>query len=157
MNGNGTFVFTPAANYNGTDSSRSRRTAERRTEHGDRQRTVTPVNDAPVAANGSATTNEDAAIGGTVVATDIDSPTLTYSVVTGPAHGSLALNPDGSFTYTPAANYNGSDPFTFKAIDGAADSTSRTVTLTVDPGQRQPDRRRRRRVLRGRGRPGRSS
>jgi VCBS repeat-containing protein len=132
VNGSGTFVYTPAANYNGPDSFTFKAndgTADSNTATV--TVTVTPVNDAPAAANGSATTNEDTAVSGTVVATDIDSPTLTYSVVTGPAHGSLALNPDGSFTYTPAANYNGPDAFTFKANDGAADSNTATVTLTV--------------------------
>ena len=42
--------------------------------------------------------------------------------MTGPAHGTLTLNADGSFTYTPAANYNGTDSFTYKANDGTADS-----------------------------------
>jgi VCBS repeat-containing protein len=52
--------------------------------------------------------------------------------VSGPAHGSLTLNADGSFTYTPDANYNGADSFTYKANDGVADSGAVTVSLTVD-------------------------
>ena len=49
-------------------------------------------------------------------------------LVTGPAHGTLTLNADGSFTYTPAANYNGTDSFTYKANDGTLDSNVATVT-----------------------------
>ena len=49
----------------------------------------------------------------------------------GPAHGTLTLNADGSFTYTPSANYNGADSFTYKANDGTADSNVATVTITV--------------------------
>src|SRR6185437_12906686 len=49
----------------------------------------------------------------------------------GPAHGALTLNANGSFTYTPAANYNGADSFTYKANDGTADSNVATVSLTV--------------------------
>ena len=41
--------------------------------------------------------------------------TLTAVLVTGPAHGTLTLNPDGSFTYTPAAGFSGSDSFTYQA------------------------------------------
>ena len=56
---------------------------------------------------------------------------LTAVLVSGPAHGTLTLNADGSFTYTPDANYNGTDSFTYKANDGTADSNVATVTLTV--------------------------
>ena len=52
--------------------------------------------------------------------TDVDGDTLTAVLVTGPAHGTLTLNADGSFTYTPTANYNGTDSFTYKANDGTA-------------------------------------
>jgi VCBS repeat-containing protein len=49
----------------------------------------------------------------------------------GPAHGTLALNANGSFTYTPAANFNGTDTFTYRASDGTLTSNLATVTLTV--------------------------
>ena len=58
--------------------------------------------------------------------------TLTAVLVSGPAHGSLTLNPDGSFGYTPAANYNGLDSFTYRASDGPAVSNTVTVSLTVN-------------------------
>src|SRR5262249_49932192 len=45
----------------------------------------------------------------------------------------FTLNADGSFSYTPAANYNGTDTFTYKANDGAADSNIATVTITINP------------------------
>jgi VCBS repeat-containing protein len=51
-------------------------------------------------------------------------------LVSGPAHGTLTLNANGSFTYTPAANYNGPDSFTYKANDGQADSNVATVSIT---------------------------
>ena len=57
--------------------------------------------------------------------TDVDGATLTAVLVTGPAHGTLALNADGSFTYTPAANFNGADSFTYRANDGPACRTRR--------------------------------
>ncbi len=49
-----------------------------------------------------------------------------------PAHGKLKLNDDGSFTYTPAAGYSGSDSFRYRAFDGHLDSaTAATVTMTI--------------------------
>ncbi len=65
--------------------------------------------------------------------TDTESDPLTAVEVTGPAHGSLTLNANGSFTYTPSANYSGADSFTYKANDGALDSNTVTVSLTVNP------------------------
>ena len=52
--------------------------------------------------------------------TDVDGDTLTRVAGHRPGHGTLTLNADGSFTYTPAANYNGTDSFTYKANDGSA-------------------------------------
>ena len=92
--------------------------------------TVNPVNDAPVAANDAYTTDEDTPLtrpapGVLANDTDVDGATLTAVLVTGPAHGTLALNADGSFTYTPAANFNGSDSFTYQASDGPRSRPSR--------------------------------
>src|SRR5439155_5138393 len=62
---------------------------------------------------------------------DIDSATITAVLVAGPAHGTLTLNANGSFTYTPAGNYAGPDSFTYKANDGSLDSSVATVSITV--------------------------
>jgi hypothetical protein len=63
--------------------------------------------------------------------TDPDGDTLTAVLASGPSHGSLALNPDGSFTYAPAANFNGTDSFTYRAGDGELNSNPATVTIQV--------------------------
>jgi VCBS repeat-containing protein len=63
--------------------------------------------------------------------TDFDPTILTAVKVTDPANGTLTLNADGGFTYTPAANFNGTDTFTYKANDGLTDSNVATVTITV--------------------------
>jgi VCBS repeat-containing protein len=99
--------------------------------------TVDAVNDAPTAANDTYSTTEDNAL--TVAAAsgvlandgDPDGNQLSAAVSSGPSHGTVALNADGSFTYTPAANYNGSDSFSYRASDGTATSGLATVTLTV--------------------------
>ena len=94
------------------------------------------TNDTPVANPDSYTVAEDATL--TVAAagvlandTDVDGDALSAVLVTGPANGSLTLNADGSFTYTPNANFNGTDAFTYRAHDGTVDSALATVTLTV--------------------------
>jgi hypothetical protein len=56
---------------------------------------------------------------------------LSLSVVTSPAHGQLSLQPSGLFVYTPAANYNGADSFTYRVQDAATDSATATVSLTI--------------------------
>src|SRR5439155_12992409 len=53
--------------------------------------------------------------------TDADGDPLTASVVSGPSHGSLTFNTNGTFRYTPDANYNGPDSFTYTANDGFGD------------------------------------
>ena len=63
--------------------------------------------------------------------TDGESDPLTAVKVTDPANGTLTLNPDGSFLYTPNANFNGVDTFTYQANDGTGDSNVATVTITV--------------------------
>src|SRR5207244_4006101 len=66
--------------------------------------------------------------------TDIDGGALSAVLVGGPSHGTLTLNSNGSFTYTPAADYNGTDTFTYKANDGITNSVQpATVTITVAP------------------------
>ena len=137
LNANGSFTYTPAANYNGTDSfTYKANDGSPRQQRGHVSLTVTAVNDAPVAANDSYSTTEDTPL--TVTApgvlgndTDVDGDSLTAVLVSGPSHGTLTLNANGSFTYTPAANYNGTDSFTYKANDGSLDSNVATVSLTV--------------------------
>ena len=94
--------------------------------------TINPVNDAPVASNQSVITNEDTAKSITLVATDTESSGLTYTVVTAPSKGSLT-GTGASRTYTPNANFNGTDLFTFRVSDGSANSNVATVNISVIP------------------------
>jgi VCBS repeat-containing protein len=98
--------------------------------------TVTPVNDAPVATDDSYRTSEDTPLtvpGAGVLSndSDVDGDALTAVVLSGPTNGTLTLNADGSFTYTPNANYSGPDGFTYRAEDRALQSNVATVTITV--------------------------
>src|SRR2546423_15176896 len=82
--------------------------------------TVNPVNDAPLASDGSATLNEDGstAVDLSALVSDVETSNanLTYTVVGSPTHGTLTGS-GGSRTYTPDANYNGTDSFTYKVTD----------------------------------------
>ena len=128
LNADGTFTYTPAHDYNGSDSfSFKANDGSLDSNVATESLTINPVNDAPVAANGSVSGNEDTVIAGVLAASDVDNTPaqLSYALVGangGATHGTVALNANGTFTYTPAANFNGSDSFSFKANDGQLDS-----------------------------------
>jgi len=62
---------------------------------------------------------------------DPEGTAFTAQLVNGPTHGTLTLNSNGSFVYTPLANFFGSDSFTYQASDGATASNIATVTISV--------------------------
>lgn len=133
VNANGTFIYTPNANFFGTDSFTYTVSDG---NGGSNTYTVTVnvanVNDVPVGANGSATTAEDVALNGNLpAATDLDGDALTYALATGPANGTVVVNANGSYTYTPAANFNGNDSFTFTVSDGNGGVVTYTQSITV--------------------------
>src|SRR5207249_3626361 len=131
LNANGSFTYTPAANYNGGDSfTYKANDGALNSNVATVSITVTAVNDAPGANAQSATTAEDTAKAITLTASDVDGDALTYSIVSGPTHGALSGTAP-NVTYTPAANYNGPDSFTFKANDGTVDSAAATISITV--------------------------
>ena len=87
----------------------------------------------PVATAASVTTDEDMAKSGILTGTDVNGSALSFSKVADPSHGTVTINATtGAYTYTPVANYNGSDSFTFKVNDGTLDSAFATVSLTVN-------------------------
>ena len=135
LNADGSFTYTPAANYNGPDSfTYKANDGQADSNVATVSINVGAVNDAPVAQNDSIGGHRGHA--GRRQRADQRHrrrrrrPRCAV-LVSGPAHGSLTLNADGSFTYTPAANYNGPDSFTYKANDGQADSNVATVSITV--------------------------
>ena len=144
LNSDGSFAYTPNANFNGADGF---------TYHANDgvadsnivtvTLTVSPVNDAPTADDNAYTTDEDTPL--TVAApgvlgndSDVDGDSLRAVLDIGPDNGTLTLNSGGSFTYTPNANFNGADSFTYHANDGVADSNIVAVTLTINPDNDAP-------------------
>ena len=138
----GTFTFIPVANYNGpVPTVTYTLTDGTATSTANLDITVTPVDDFPVAVNdGTYTTNEDIPYSGTVVTKDIPSGdgSNVWSLETNPAHGTVVVKLDGTFTYTPAPNYNGSDSFTYKLCDADNDCSVATVTFTVSSVNDKP-------------------
>ena len=143
LNANGTFTYTPDADFNGVDSFTYRvRDGNGGEDTAVVNITVDPANDAPVAADDAFTTNEDVALMGDVLADngsgaddDLDGDTLTVDVmpVVGPSDGMLVLNANGTFTYTPDANFNGADSFTYRVRDGNGGEDTAVVNITIDP------------------------
>ncbi|MCX6035757.1 MAG: Ig-like domain-containing protein [Chloroflexi bacterium] len=126
-----TICYTPTANYNGTDSFVVQVSdGNGGTDTITVKVNIAAVNDAPVANAQSVSTAKNNAKAITLTDTDVDSGTLTYSVVAGPSHGSLSGSAP-NVTYTPAANYSGTDSFTFKAYDSRLYSNIATVSITV--------------------------
>lgn len=125
-------IYTPNADFYGTDSFTFKVTYGAASTAAKVSITVNPVNVPPVANNQSVTTSEDTAREITLSASDFDGDALTYVVISGPAHGTLSgIAPN--FIYTPAADYNGTDSFTFKTNDGTVDSNVATVTIAIAP------------------------
>lgn len=140
FNANGTFVYTPEANYFGPDSFQY--VANDGTSNSDPATVsidVASVNDRPVAVAKQYDLVEDNVLsvediaGLLVGATDIDSPPAALSAVliTPPAHGDVVINPNGSFVYTPDLDYAGLDTFRYAVFDGTSNSVDATVSVTM--------------------------
>jgi gliding motility-associated-like protein len=139
INLDGTYIYTPALNYNGPDSF-----IYQICDNGTPvlcataivSLTVSAVNDAPIALNDAATTNEDTPLNGTTVLsndTDPDGNALsaTTTAITLPANGSLTLNTNGTYSYIPNTNFNGSDSFVYEVCDNGTPILCNTATVTI--------------------------
>ncbi|MFZ5814572.1 MAG: S8 family serine peptidase [Bacillota bacterium] len=129
-----TVTYTPDGNYNGSDAFTFRVTDSAGAyDDATVSLTVSPVNDAPAAADDSASTTTDTAVTIAVLANDSDpdGDGLSVTNLTQPANGAASLNADGTVTYTPNPGFTGSDSFTYQASDGTTTSSTATVSITV--------------------------
>jgi len=145
LSADGSFTYTPDSGFSGTDSfTYVANDGSLQSNEGTVTITVDPVNHAPEAAGDSysveqdGTLSIDAAEGVLANDTDQDGDALTASLVDSPNHGTLTLNDDGSFIYTPDAGYDGADSFTYRAHDGELDSDTSTVAITVEKANEAP-------------------
>jgi len=137
----GSYTYTPAANYNGTDAfTYTVSDGKGGTATGTIVVNVASVNDAPTTSNGTASGTEDGSVTGQLAAQDVDGDTVTFGLAAngGPAHGTVTINPNGSYTYTPAANFNGNDSFTYTASDGKGGTVTGTITVSVSASNDAP-------------------
>ena len=138
LNENGSFSYTPNSNFNGADSF----TYKANDGYDDSNIaivsiTVKPVNDAPVAVDNSYSVSENSDLNIVIPGVlgnddDLDNDQLNAVLVESTTNGTLNLNENGSFSYTPNSNFNGADSFTYRANDGYDDSNIATVEITVD-------------------------
>ena len=131
----GAYTYTPNANATGSDTF-TFRVNDGTTDSNIATVTVTitPVNDAPLASESAVTTDENVPVSGTLVASDVDSPTLSFGIVTNGSRGTATVTnaATGAFTYTPSSGQAGTDTFTFQVSDGALVSNIATVSVTID-------------------------
>ena len=147
----GTWTYKPSTNYNGSDSftvtvsDGKGGTATSTISIG-----ITPVNEAPkiddpnspnydpVTGHYAANTDENKPVSGQVKATDPDGDPLTYAKGSDPQHGTVTVNADGIWTYTPSKDYSGADSFTVTVSDGRGGTTTATVDIGVNPVNEPP-------------------
>ena len=132
----GSFTYTPNANANGSDTFTFK--ANDGTEDSAEATvtvTITSVNDTPVASDASTAVLTGSTTPGILVATDVDSSSLTYAIVANGTKGMAVVTnaATGAYTYTPSPGATGVDSFTFKANDSALDSNVASVTVTIVP------------------------
>ncbi|WP_210442630.1 Ig-like domain-containing protein, partial [Vibrio crassostreae] len=145
---NGDWTYTPNENYNGNDSF----TVEVSDGQGGTDTLtvnvgVTPVNDTPTLVDSNSdplgdsvavTTDEDTSVSGSLSASDGDNDSLSFSKGSEPSNGSVTVDENGNWTYTPNADYNGSDSFTVVVSDGQGGTDTLTVNVGVTPVNDNP-------------------
>ena len=121
FNGNDSFTYTISDGNGGTDTATV-------------NVLVTPVNDAPVANDDSASALSGSPVNADVLVNDfdVDGDSLAVSIISGPSNGSAVIEADGSITYTPNAGYTGNDSLTYQIDDGNGGTDTAVLNITIN-------------------------
>ena len=131
---NGNFTYIPNENFFGLDSFEYRVTdGQGESATGTIFVEVAPVNDAPEVDDTTTAAPEDGVLVGTLAATDVDGDPLTFSLVSGPASGTLDLRDDGTYSYIPNADFDGQDSFQVRVEDTSGAFDTATVVINIIP------------------------
>ncbi|GMQ82205.1 MAG: hypothetical protein BMS9Abin05_1650 [Rhodothermia bacterium] len=144
-----TILYTPEENYNGMDNFGYQvDDGNGGMAQANVAITVTPVNDAPTAENDQANSTENIPVDIDVLANDadVDGDPLTINIISQPQNGQAAVDDkatpgdptDDTVLYTPVANFNGMDSFTYQVDDGNGGQAQATVDITIDPVNQPP-------------------
>lgn len=133
-----TVIYTPTLDFVGTDAFTFRsHDGQEFSNVSAITLTVAATNDAPVVATGPVSTTRNSNVAITLAATDVESDTITYTLVSTPTHGSLS-GEIPNLLYTPERNFVGADSFQFQAADAHGAATLATVSITVLPTNTAP-------------------
>lgn len=129
---NGSFTYTPGQDLFGPDSftftvSDGSSTSNTATVN----IFINPVNKAPIASDSTFSVDQNTAYSGQLIAADADGDALSFNLATGPEKGTIVINSNGSFTYTPHPGASGADLFTYVATDEMINSNAGTVNILI--------------------------
>ncbi|GBD37686.1 hypothetical protein HRbin36_02822 [bacterium HR36] len=130
FNPDGTFTYTPNTHYVGPDSF-TFTWSDGLTPSNTATLRIDVYNTAPVAYDASFSVLHDHQLTGQLYGYDSDGDAIAAQIVAGPSHGTLSLNPDGTFTYAPDINFTGSDVFAYHWWDGVDYSEAVRVNVGV--------------------------
>ncbi|MEO0444720.1 MAG: Ig-like domain-containing protein, partial [Verrucomicrobiota bacterium] len=135
INPDGTVKYTPEANFHGTDTfTYTISDSEGATDTATVTVTVASVDDFPEAKDDAFSTDEDVVLSGDLATNDTlsgDGGNL-FGKVTDPSHGSVTVNADGTFDYTPDAEFSGTDSFIYSLTDANGDVSNATAVITIN-------------------------
>ncbi|RQO29632.1 hypothetical protein DBR32_15635, partial [Taibaiella sp. KBW10] len=143
LNSNGSYTYTPARDYVGEDQFRYA-VCDNGTPTACDTAVVTikilpernGINNPPVANDDAATTPVNTPVSGNMIANDKDPDsnplTINTSPVSGPTHGTVTINANGTYDYTPASNFVGKDSFDYRICDNGTPALCDVATVIID-------------------------